>query len=239
MSPYTLLDPLVRVGYTALTGIAAALPGPTGGVALAAAIVLVTVGVRAGLLPVAVAAQRAGRARAALAPEIDRLRRRYGRDRARLANELTAAYRRAGVSPFDGIRPALVQLAALSTMYRIIVVRAVAGQPNAILTATLVGAPLAGHWPAVLAGAGAVSGPAALFAALLGTLAVLARQSSRLTARLAPAAGDQPPGVARLIRLLPYGTVGFAAIAPVAVSVYLVASTACTLAERLLLSRLT
>jgi YidC/Oxa1 family membrane protein insertase len=239
MSPYTLLDPLVRVGYTALTGIAAAFPGPTGGPALAAAIVLLTLALRAGLLPVAVAAQRAGRARAALAPELDRLRRRYGRDRARLAAELTAAYRRAGVSPLAGIRPALVQLAALTTMYRIIVVRAVAGQPNAILHATLLGAPLAQHWPAVLAAA-AGPGPAVLFAAVLAALLAVAWGSSRVTARLAAADGaGQPPALARLVRLLPYGTVGFAALAPVAVSGYLLASTACTLAERLLLSRLT
>jgi YidC/Oxa1 family membrane protein insertase len=143
MSFYTLLGPLVHVGYWALTGIARVLPGPTGSIALAVSIVLLTVAVRACLVPAALAAQRAGRAQAALAPELARLRRRYGRDRATLAAQTAAAYRRAGVSPFAGLRPALVQLVALSTVYRIIVVPTIAGQPNAILDATVLGA----RWP--------------------------------------------------------------------------------------------
>ncbi len=245
MSLYTLLDPLVRVGYWTLSGIAGVLPGPTGGTALAISIALLTVVVRAGLVPAALAAQRAGRAQAALAPELARLRRRYGRDRATLAAQTAAAYRQAGVSPFAGLRPALVQLVALSTVYRIIVVPTIAGQPNAILDATVLGAPLAGHWPAVLSTAGLISAPAAAFGVLLLALLAVAwfsaRQTARQVAAAGPAGGPGQPGsgaVRRLVRLLPYGTVAFAAIAPVAVGCYLLTTTTWTLAERAVLPHL-
>jgi len=237
MSLYTLLDPLVRVGYWTLSGIAGVLPGLTGGTALAISIALLTVVVRAGLVPAALAAQRAGRAQAALAPELARLRRRYGRDRATLAAQTAAAYRQAGVSPFAGLRPALVQL--------VIVVPTIAGQPNAILDATVLGAPLAGHWPAVLSSAGLISAPAAAFGVLLLALLAVAwfsaRQTARQVATAGPAGGPGQPGsgaVRRLVRLLPYGTVAFAAIAPVAVGCYLLTTTTWTLAERAVLPHL-
>jgi YidC/Oxa1 family membrane protein insertase len=261
MSPYALLSPLVSAGYRALAGLAGLLPGPTGGAALAAAIVMLTVALRASLLPAAIAALRAQRARTALAPQVDRLRRRYAGDRAKLAGEISAAYRQAGISPFAGLRPALLQLVVLSAMYRIIVVPTVAGHPNAIVDATVLGAPLAGHWPAILGAAGIISAPAALFGVLLLALLVLARLSSRLAVRQAEQAnqashGSQakeggranqgsrapaqpsPATMLRLARLLPYATVGFAAIAPVAVGCYLLTTTAWTLVERTVLPHL-
>jgi YidC/Oxa1 family membrane protein insertase len=244
MSLYALLDPLVRAGYAVLTGIAAALPGPTTGAALAVAIALLTVALRACLLPAAIAALRADRARTALAPQIARLRRRYASDRVKLSSEITAAYRRAGISPFAGLRPALVQLVALSTMYRIIVVPTVAGHPNAILDASVLGAPLAGHWPAILAAAGPLSAPAAAFTVVIVALLTLAWLSARAAARradqIALTSGEpQAAMMQRLMRLLPYGTAAFAVIAPVAVSLYLIATTAWTVAERAVLPHLT
>jgi YidC/Oxa1 family membrane protein insertase len=150
MSPYALLDPLVRAAYAAVTGVATMFPGQPGGVGYAAAVVLVTITVRTCLVPAALSALRAERSRAALAPQIARLRARYAHDRSRLARETTEAYRRAGISPFAGLRPALLQLPVISTMYRVLVVPTVAQHPNAILTAQLFGAPLGAHWPEVL-----------------------------------------------------------------------------------------
>jgi YidC/Oxa1 family membrane protein insertase len=227
LSPYVLLDPFVRAGYSALTGIATLLPGPTGGAALATGIAAVTLLLRAALLPVSVSTFRAQRARAALAPELAALRRRHRG--AELAAELTAAYRRAGIRPAADLLPLLVQALAIASLYRIIVAATIAGHANAILGATVLGAPLAGHWPAILGTAGA--GPVAAFAVLVAALVVLAWASARLTAR-------QAPGTGRLLRLLPYGTPAFAVLAPAAVGVYLLISTAWTLAERAALPHL-
>jgi YidC/Oxa1 family membrane protein insertase len=228
MSPYALLDPLVHAFSTALTGIAGLLPGPTGGPALLAAIAVLTLALRAALLPAAVSTYRATRARAALAPEIGRLRARYGKDRVRLAEEINAVYRKAGVRPLAGVGPMVVQGLAVAALYRSMVAPVVAGHANALLDATVLGAPLTGHWTAFLA-AGAV--PTAAVAILLAGLVAVAWGASRLAARQSPDAG-------RLVRAVPYATPVFALLAPAAVGVYLLTSTAWTLAERVLLPQL-
>ena len=242
MSPYTLLDPLVRVVYAAVTGVAALLPGPTGGAALAVAVVLVTMIVRGCLLPAARSALRAERAREALAPQIARLQARYAGDRQRLAREIMAVYRRAGVSPFAGLRPALVQLPVVSTMYRVLVVPVVAGHPNAIVAAQVFGAPLAAHWPEIVTAAGVLSWPGVAFLAVVLALTATAWMSSRQIRDRVRQQATTPAHTAehrmtRLLRWSPFGTVVFAVLTPAVVSLYLLTTTAWTVAERRLLTR--
>jgi YidC/Oxa1 family membrane protein insertase len=52
------------------------------------------------------------------------------------------------------------------------------------------------------------------------------------------AAGTQPATIIRLMRFIPYGTIVVAAVAPVAMSLYLLASTAWTVGEQRLLPRI-
>jgi YidC/Oxa1 family membrane protein insertase len=171
---------------------------------------------------------RAERARRALAPEVERLRRAHRDDPARLAREITEVHRAAGTSPFAGLTPALAQSPVLFVVYRMCVVPVVAGAPNVVFSAQLFGAPLAMHAPAVVASAGVASGPGLVVLALLaGLVAVAAVAAARL--------GD---GVPAVMRALPFGAVAVAAFAPVAVALYLLASTAWTQAERALLPRL-
>ena len=123
MSPYDLLAPAVTLAHTLLTAIAEAVPGPVSGPALALAVVVLTALVRAAMLPLAVRNLRAERARAALAPELARLRTRHAADRERLARELLAAHRAAGVGPLSGLGTALVQLPVVTTLYRTVLRR--------------------------------------------------------------------------------------------------------------------
>jgi YidC/Oxa1 family membrane protein insertase len=241
MSPYELLDPAVHVAYLAVTGLASLLPHQiTPGDRIALALVLVTWAVRAALLPLVISAARARKAVAAVAGEVSRLQRCHTDDPARLGRELRKAYRDAGVSPFAGFLPTLAQLPVVSTMYRLVVVPVVAGRPNAVLDAVSLSVPLGGHWPGLLAAAGASSPTALTLAGLLLTLTALAWVSSRQIARAATASSmtgtpnqDRSAATAaRLIRLLPFATVGFAVITPPAVGLYLLASTAWTVAER-------
>lgn len=239
MSPYDVLDPAVLLAHTLLTAIAEAVPGPVSGPALALAIVVMTVLVRAALLPLAVRTLRTERARAALAPELARLRTRYAADRERLARELLAAHQAAGVGLLGGLGTALVQLPVLTTLYRVVVVPTVAGDPNVLVGAVILSAPLTGHWPQVLLGAGAFSTPAFALGGLLFALALVAHASVRQqAARLAAAAeATAPVPGAAVLKWLPYGTVAFAAAAPVAVGLYLLSTTAWTVAERAVLER--
>jgi YidC/Oxa1 family membrane protein insertase len=262
-----LLDPAVHLAYFAVTELAAALPGAVpSGSRIALAVLLVTWAARAALLPLAISAARARRASAAMSGEVARLQRRYAGDPARLGQELRAAYREAGVSPLAGLLPTVAQLPVISTMYRLVVVPVIAGHPNAVLNAVVLGVPLGGHWPGLLATAGVVSGTALGLAVLVAALAVLAWMSSRQATRAAgtaAAAGStattgstvttrstattlstattaagtgSPVAMARLVRALPFVTVGFAVIAPPAVGLYLLAATAWTVTERALLA---
>lgn len=238
MSPYDLLDPAVTVAHTLLTVLAEAVPGPVDGAAIALGVAALTLLVRAALLPLAVRARRTERARAALAPELARLRRRHGKDRDRLAREILAAHRKAGVGLFAGVGTALAQLPVVTTLYRVVVVPTVAGVPNILVGANLLGAPLTASWPQVLAGASLLSAPWAAFSVLLLALAGLAAIAVRQqTARLAAAAQQPLPGAA-VLRLMPFGTVGFAAVMPAAVGIYLLTSSAWAVTERAVLTRL-
>jgi YidC/Oxa1 family membrane protein insertase len=238
VSPLSLLDPLVHVAYLGLTALASALPGVSGGPALAVSILLVTVLVRLLLLPLAVLGVRAQRSRSALAPEILRLRRRYRHDRARMAEEIAAAHRRAGIRPLAGVGPAVLQLPLASTLYRVVVVPTIAGQPNTIVTATLFGSTMSAHWPEVLAASGLVSAGGALLMALVALVTTLAWVSSRQAAAATVAAAEASGPAAWLPRVLPFASVVFLVASPVAVGLYLATTTAWTVAERAVLPRL-
>jgi YidC/Oxa1 family membrane protein insertase len=234
MSVFSLFDPAVALVHTGLTTIASGLDPLLGGASVAVALMLVTVVVRACLLPLAVSVLKAERARRALAPELDRLRRRHRQDPARLLSEQQAAYREAGVSPFAGLLPALAQGPALYVIYRLCQLTTIGAGPNVVLTAGLFGAPLSAHLPALLA-AGPIGVPILLLAGLLAVAVATSRQQVR---RLrATTTGEIAPMSLTVARVLPYGTVLMAAVVPMAVSIYLLTSTTWMLAERAVLPR--
>src|SRR5450755_3154652 len=105
MSPYSLFDPALILAHSTLTAVASAIHPVAGTISVAAALVILTVGVRFCLLPFAVAVLRAERIRRELAPELARLRKRHAADPARLLRELQAAHQRAGISPLAGLLP--------------------------------------------------------------------------------------------------------------------------------------
>lgn len=205
----SLLDPAVSLLYALLTVAAGVVPGPVP-VQLCVAIASVTFAVRAALLPLAVRAFRGQRARTALAPQVEALRKKHPRDRTTFATEVKALHRTAGISPFAGLAPLLLSAVVTMTLYRMV---------------SVLGSPLGTHWLPLLA----AGGPAvAVLSGLLAGLLLVAWLTSR----------QQPAGGPAVLRLLPYGTVAFAALAPLAVSIYLLSSTAWTVAERTVLTRL-
>ncbi len=210
-----------------------------GGLAAAAAIVAFTMAVRLLLLPLSNRATRGMSAQARLAPRVQALRKEHARQPDRLQRELTALYQAEGTTVLAGCLPLLLQWPFLSVMYLLFRSPVVDGAPNALLTHDLLGAPLGGHW---LAGAGALSAHGAVFAGLFVLLALLGWLSARLARRRTPAAAapaaaapaaSQAAGTAAVIaRLAPYLTVVVAAFVPLAAGLYLLTTTAWTLAER-------
>ncbi|MFJ6198503.1 YidC/Oxa1 family membrane protein insertase [Micromonospora sp. NPDC092111] len=204
----------------------------TGGVATAAAIVLFTVAVRLLISPLTVAQVRGERRRAALAPEVRQLQQRYAGDPAKLQAELFALYRQAGASPVAGCLPTLLQAPFFLVMYRLF---ATGDGAAGLLDEKLAGVPLGWHLgdgvsPSVLLVFGV------LLLVLLGLARLLSRRAKRAAA-LAGSPGEGPAVLARLVPLLPYGTVLVALIVPLAAVLYLVTTTAWTAGEQAVLRR--
>ncbi|MFR9778346.1 YidC/Oxa1 family membrane protein insertase [Micromonospora sp. MS34] len=238
MLAFAPLHTAASVAASVVTWLADALAPLAGGAATAAAIVLFTVGVRLLVSPLSLAEVRGERRRAALAPEVGDLRRRYAEAPARLQSELFALYRRAGASPVAGCLPALLQAPFFLVMYRLFATGD--GHPG-LLNERLAGVPLGWHL-----GDGLSVAVVTVFGALLAALLALAFWSSRRARRAAAATGTvagtptEGPGaatLARLLPLLPYTTVLVAFVVPLAAVLYLVTTTAWTALEQAVLRR--
>jgi YidC/Oxa1 family membrane protein insertase len=218
--------------------------------AVAAAIVLFTIMVRLLVLPLSYYAFRGQRAQARIAPQIQELYKRHSGQPERLQRELSALRAREGAGMFTGCLPALLQIPFFTVVYRLFLSGTVGGGPNLLLHQHLFSASLGSHW---LAGAGPWSGQGLVFAAVFALLALVAWLSTRAARRWAESASVQQPGapgrqrgapaqqqgaVGLLMRVLPFATVAFAALVPLAAGLYLLTTTAWAAAERVVFHRL-
>ncbi|MET8350020.1 MULTISPECIES: membrane protein insertase YidC [unclassified Micromonospora] len=238
MLAFAPLTGVVGAAGTALSWLTDLLEPLAGGMATAAAIVLLTIAVRLLISPLTVAQVRGERRRAALAPQVRDLQRRYADDPTKLQSELFGLYRSAGANPIAGCLPLLLQAPFLLVLYRLFTT---SEGGTGLLQERLAGVPLGHHLGDGLAGA---AGP--LFAVLLAALLVLAWWSSRRARRASAAVGTvagtptEGPGAAtlgRLLPLLPFTTVLVALVLPLAAVIYLVTTTAWSALEQVVLRR--
>lgn len=237
----SVLAPAVLAVYHLVSGLAAVLVPLLGGGGPAAAIVVFTAAVRLSLYPLNRAqtrAQAASReARAALAPALAKLERRYKNDPRRLQRETLELYRANGVALAPGMLHGLVQAPIFLVVYRMFESSTISGHHNNLLSAHLFGVGLGAHLADVLR-TPISPGHIAVFAVLLAAIAAVAAWSSsrmRKTAALEP----QPAGRTRIMALLPFGSLVTAAIQPLATGLYLVTTTLWTVLERRHLQQLT
>ncbi|WP_433614849.1 membrane protein insertase YidC [Dactylosporangium sp. CA-139114] len=181
------------------------LAGLLGSVPLA--IVVATLLLRAGLLPLSIRAYRAERVRAKLAPQLAQIRERHGHEPVVLAEKTTALMREAGSGPFAGLVPMLAQAPFIWLLYREFTNGDMRGHSlfGFDLTQRLIG-----H-PGLLAGW-------LIVAALVGIAVWNVRQL--------------PAGSPVYVRVLSFATVAFAAFVPVAAGIYLVTTGLWTAVER-------
>jgi YidC/Oxa1 family membrane protein insertase len=224
-----VLSALLAASSAALAALGAA-------VTPAGAIVLVTVAVRALLIPVGVSLARADRARRRLAPRLAELQKRFARDPQRLQRETLALYAAEKVSPFAGCLPVLAQAPVLTLVYALFASPQIAGAPNSLLDGALLGAPLGRHLADLAAG---IAASDLVFAGILVALiavAVLARRAALRQASALPQPAA-PSGLTRVLAFAPFITVVAAAFLPLAATLYLTVSSAWSLAERAILRR--
>lgn len=239
--------------YTIVTTLASWLAPVAGSASAATAIVLITLLVRTALFPVGRSQVRAEFSRQRLAPQLQELQRRYKKNPEALQRKTMELYAREKASPFAGCLPTLAQAPVLSAVYGLFILATIAGHPNLLLAEHLGGVSLGTSLVALLGG-GAVWPGVLVFAVLLvmiGTTAWFSRRvalafSARTSAATAaPAAAGASPDAATIMQRLsgplswlPFITVVFASIVPLAAAIYLAVTTAWTLVERVILRRL-
>jgi YidC/Oxa1 family membrane protein insertase len=226
----SFLEAPVAGAYHLLTSLVTTLQPITGTYAAVVAIVLCTVAVRLGLVPLSLRAHRGLKARAELMPQLKQLTERHRGNPERLQREVTKLQAESGTSMFAGLLPTLAQLPFFWLMYTLFSRAVVAGESNQLISGSLLGAPLGTHWP-ILTGT-----PAYIVIAVL--LAVVAFFSARLQLRQLDVAPTTPSTWSRrLAQLLPFTTVLTAAFIPLAAGLYLLTTTTWTTLERTLLTR--
>lgn len=227
--------------YTVVTAIASWLTPIAGGASAAVAIVLITLLVRALLIPVGRAQVRAEFTRRRLAPQLQALQRKHGKNREVLQRKTMELYARENASPLAGCLPTLAQAPVLSVVYGLFILATIAGHPNMLLAERLGGVPLGTSLMTLIGSAQPLPG-VLVFGALLAIIATTAWLSRRVA--LAFAAGQTtdavPPAlqnVSGALSWLPFITVVFAGVVPLAATIYLSVTTTWTLTERVILRR--
>jgi YidC/Oxa1 family membrane protein insertase len=246
----SVLTPVLLAVYHVVSGLTVALVPVLGGAGPAAAIVTFTAAIRCCLYPLnraQVRAQAASRqARAALAPAVQQLQRKYKHDPLRAQRETLELYRANGVSLAPGTMHGLAQIPVFFVVYRMFESPFIAGRHNTLMSDRLFGVSLGSHLTDALRGPVLMPAHIAVFALLLAAIAAVAAWSSARIRRSAAldAATDLPGGtsaaaVTRLAAWLPFGTVITAAILPLATGLYLATTTLWTVVERRHLQKMT
>ncbi len=234
--------------YGVVTTLALWLAPLFGSLSAAAAIALITLLVRCALIPVGRAQVRAEFARARLAPRLRDLQRRLGKNPELLRRKTMELYAQEKVSPTAGCLPALAQAPVLSTVYGLFILTTIAGHPNLLLTEHVAGVPL-GMSLITLLKSGPVWPGVLIFGALLLAIGTTAWFSRRVALKFAesqktpgaPAAEGAAATMERLsgtLSWLPFMTLVFATVVPLAATIYLTVTTAWTLVERVVLRRI-
>ncbi|MRG60164.1 membrane protein insertase YidC [Agromyces sp. CFH 90414] len=231
--------------YALLMGLAGLLEPLIGVTSAAAAIVLVTLIVRAALIPTAVSMSKGEQARARLAPKLQAIQQKHRDNPERLQREMMKLYADEGTSPLAGCLPMLVQAPVVGVIYALFILPTVNGHPNDLLTETFAGVPLGSSLVGEVVHGTLTVADLLVFGAVILVIAAIAEVTRRVF-RPVPAAAAQPtaaqpaavpPGLLGALQFLPYLTAVIAAFVPLAAGLYLMVTVAWTLVQRMLLRR--
>ncbi|QEV99712.1 YidC/Oxa1 family membrane protein insertase [Microbacterium caowuchunii] len=225
--------------HALLMGVASLMQPLTGGASAAIAVVMLTLLIRAILIPTGIAQAKAEQTRARLAPKLKVLQRRHKNDRERLQRETMKLYADENASPFAGCLPVLIQAPVVGIIYALFLHTVIAGHPNELLAEQLFGVPLGATLVGSI-GSGAWMWPAFAVFGVVIVLIVAVAEITRRVLRLAPAAAPSTPGGEGMLRvagLLQFGTAVAAVFVPLAAGLYLLVTVTWTLVQRLILRR--
>jgi len=232
---------ILDAAYSLLMGLAALLEPLAGSAAAAASVIVLTLLVRAALVPAGIAQAKAEQTRSRLAPKLRDLQRRHKKDPERLQRETMKLYSDEKASPFAGCLPMLAQAPIVAIVYALFLHTAIAGHANALLAHELFAVPLGTSLVSAIAAGAASAATLGVFAGVLAVIVVVAEITRRAfrpqidtTPDAAPLAGA---GMARLAGALQFTTAVFALFVPLAAALYLATTVAWTLVQRVVLRR--
>jgi YidC/Oxa1 family membrane protein insertase len=232
---------ILDLAYTGLMQLAALLEPLAGAASAAASVILLTLVVRAALIPAGIAQAKAEQARSRLAPRLRTLQQRHGRDRERLQRETMKLYADENVSPFAGCLPLLAQAPVVAVVYALFLQSTIAGHANGLLIEQLAGVPLGASVIGAVAGGTATVATFGVFGALIAVILVIAEVTRRAFRPPAVESADASPlaGAAamRLVGILQFTTAVIAMFVPLAAGLYLATTVAWTLVQRVVLRR--
>lgn len=229
MDPFSFapIGALLEGAYALVEGIASLLEPAAGGLSAALAIVVLTMIVRLALIPVGISQVKAEWARRRIAPKLQAIQRKYKGKPELLQKKTMALYKAENVSPFAGFLPALLQAPVISLVYALFIRTEIGDHANALLGESLGGVTLGTYlfqsgWPGVL-----------VFVALFAVMALVAWMTRRTALRLAL----EQSRAMTIMSWMPFLTIVFAALVPLAATLYLATTTLWTLGERAVLRR--
>ena len=244
---------LVEAAYEVVTTLTSFLHPLAGAHSAALAVIVLTLLVRAVLIPVGVSQVKAGITRRRLAPKISELRSKHKDKPELMQQRLMELYKEENASPLAGCLPVLAQVPVLMAVYGLFINSSIGGRTNELLGHTFLGLPLNTSFVKLL-GAGDLTGTAiTVYLVLVVLIAVVAGFSRHLltptqpeapaaagSARSAPDSPTMPDlsGLTKTLSFMPFLTAIFALFVPLAAAVYLATTTSWTLGERLVLNRL-
>jgi len=232
LPPVAALLDLTARGLMAVIALLTPFAGP---LSAAFAVVLLTLVVRALLIPAGIAQAKADQMRARLAPRLRDLQKRHRTDRERLQRETMKLYRDEGASPLAGCLPLLLQAPIVGLVYAVFLHPSIAGHVNPLLGETLFGVPLGRSFIAAATSGDIGLSGAIVFGAVVAAVVAVGELTRRL---LRPAAALPVPAPQRAVaEVLPFLTAIVALFVPLAAAVYLLTTSAWTLGQRLVLRR--
>lgn len=230
---------ILDAAYGVLTGLADLLAPFAGTAAAAAAVILITLLIRALLIPVGISQASAEQTRARLAPKLREIQKRHKKNPERLQRETMQLYKDENTSPLAGCLPVLLQAPVIGILYTLFLRTDIAGHANDLLAHELFGASLGTSLVGMLA-TGPFSLPTLLVYGALIAIMIVVAEITRRVFRPVPV-DDSPlssPGMLRMMSALHYLTAAFAVFVPLAAGLYLTVTVAWTLVQRVILRRL-
>lgn len=229
---------ILDAAYNALTALSAALDPLVGSAGAAAAVILVTLLIRAILIPVGVSQAKAEQTRARLAPRLRELQKRHKKNPERLQRETMQLYKDENTSPLAGCLPVLLQAPVVGILYTVFLRTEIAGHPNALLEHDLLGASLGTSLVHMLT-AGPFSLATLVVSGVLIAVMIAVAEVTKRVFRPQPV-DDSPlssPRMLKMMNTLHYLTAVFAVFVPLAAALYLTVTVAWTLVQRIILRR--